>query len=51
MKKYILIDEATGKEYTRKTEKSAERLQMEKALNGVDLCIYVEEENGERYLY
>ena len=48
--KYILIDEKTGKEYTRSTEESAERLQAEKALNGVDLCIYVEHENGERIM-
>jgi hypothetical protein len=49
-KKFILIDEKTGKQYTRPTEKSAERLQAEKACEGVDLVIY-EQINGVLYLY
>ena len=36
-KKFILIDEKTGKQYTRQTEKSAERLQAEKASEGVEM--------------
>jgi len=51
MKKYILINEETGKRYERATIKRAERLQNDKALEGIDLCIYVLEENGNMYLY
>ena len=50
MAKYLLINEQNGKRYERATLKSAEHLQNEKALNGVDLTIYEYDEKLKTYV-
>lgn len=50
MKKYLLINEQNGKRYERATLKSAERLQNEKALDGIDLTIYEYNEKLKSYV-
>lgn len=49
MKKYLLINEQNGKRYERTTLKSAERLQNEKAIEGVDLTVYEYNEKLKTY--
>ena len=51
MAKYLLINEQNGKRYERATLKSAEHLQNEKALNGVDLTIYEYDEKLKTYVF
>ena len=51
MEKYLLINEQNGKRYERATLKSAERLQNENALIGVDLTIYEYNEKLKTYVY